>query len=143
MSCRTRVDTLEHEQALLKQSLEAGQVQKEIIYDETDKIQNVQQLEISKLKSMLLFREQESMNQQSKSKLDQDQIQNLKAEISRIKSIEQDFEDVKVSLCVVKNQHIRISCLAKVFMSWRISEKGKTFLVTFYVLSFIIFLRLF
>ena len=58
VSCRTRVDTLEYEQALLKQSLEAGQVQKEIIYDETDKIQNVQQLEISKLKSMLLFREQ-------------------------------------------------------------------------------------
>lgn len=36
----------------------------------------------------------------NKSKQDQDQIQNLKAEIARIKSIEQNFEDVKVSFCV-------------------------------------------
>lgn len=52
------VQALEDEKNFLEQSVEAGQVQKEIFYDETDKIQNVQQQEIVKLKSMLLFREQ-------------------------------------------------------------------------------------
>lgn len=55
---RSMVQALEDEKNFLEQSVEAGQVQKEIFYDETDKIQNVQQQEIVKLKSMLLFREQ-------------------------------------------------------------------------------------
>lgn len=55
---RTTIQALEDEKKFLEQSVEAGQVQKEIFYDETDKIQNVQQQEIVKLKSMLLFREQ-------------------------------------------------------------------------------------
>jgi golgin subfamily A member 1 len=57
-NCRTRIESLEFEKASLEHSVKAGQVQKEIFYDETDKIQNVQQQEIMKLKSMLLFREQ-------------------------------------------------------------------------------------
>lgn len=58
MNCRTKIEALEDEKNSLEQSIKAGQVQKEIIYDEADKITNVQQQEIMKLKSMLLFREQ-------------------------------------------------------------------------------------
>lgn len=58
MSCRSRIEALEDEKSTLELSIKAGQVQKEMFYDETDKIQNVQQQEIMKLKSMLLFREQ-------------------------------------------------------------------------------------
>lgn len=53
--------TLEHEKRSLADTLKVGQVQKEMFYDETDKIQNVQQQEINKLKSMLVFREQVSL----------------------------------------------------------------------------------
>lgn len=55
---RSHVESLEGEKKSLQDSLKIGQVQKEMFYDETDKIQNVQQQEIMKLKSMLLFREQ-------------------------------------------------------------------------------------
>lgn len=55
---RSRIQSLEDEKKFLEGSIKVGQVQKEMLYDETDKIQNVQQQEIIKLKSMLLFREQ-------------------------------------------------------------------------------------
>lgn len=116
---RSVIQTLEEDKSSLESSIKAGQVQKEIFYDETDKIQNVQQQEIVKLKSMLLFREQvsdksdqhgsvflttllahsnqESLDQLNKSKNDQAQIQSLKSEISRLSRIEPIYENVKVS----------------------------------------------
>lgn len=58
MQARALIATLDDEKQSLEESIKAGRVQKEMFYDETDKIQNVQQQEIIKLKSMLLFREQ-------------------------------------------------------------------------------------
>jgi golgin subfamily A member 1 len=58
VQARSTIKTLEDEKKFLEESIEAGQVQREIFVDETDKIQNVQHQEIMKLKSMLLFREQ-------------------------------------------------------------------------------------
>lgn len=58
VQARTTIQSLEEERMLMKNRIEAGQVQKEMFYDETDKIQNVQQQEIVKLRSMLVFREQ-------------------------------------------------------------------------------------
>lgn len=55
---RSLIQSLEDEKKFLQSSIKAGQAQKEMLYDETDKIQNVQNQEIAKLKSMLLFREQ-------------------------------------------------------------------------------------
>lgn len=55
---KSKIQSLEDEKKLLEKSIKAGQVQKEMFYDETDMIHNVQQQEIIKLKSMLLFREQ-------------------------------------------------------------------------------------
>lgn len=55
---REAMQLLEEQKRSLAESLKVGKVQKEMFYDETDKIQNVQQQEINKLKSMLVFREQ-------------------------------------------------------------------------------------
>lgn len=51
-------DRLEKTNEILEEALKVAQVQKELIYNEQDKIQNIQMEEISKLKSLLHFREQ-------------------------------------------------------------------------------------
>lgn len=51
-------DRLEKTNEILEEALKVAQVQKELIYNEQDKIQNIQLEEISKLKSLLHFREQ-------------------------------------------------------------------------------------
>jgi golgin subfamily A protein 1 len=72
-------------------------VQKEMLCEEQDKIQNLQAQEIAKLKSLLLFREQESIDRLSLQKASETQIENLKNELDRIKKIEPMFEDMKVN----------------------------------------------
>lgn len=51
-------DRLEKSNGILKDALKVAQEQKELIHTEQDKIQNLQAQEISKLKSLLHFREQ-------------------------------------------------------------------------------------
>lgn len=51
-------DRIEKSNEILEEALKVAQVQKELIYNEQDKIQNIQLEEISKLKSLLHFREQ-------------------------------------------------------------------------------------
>lgn len=53
-----KIKSLEHDKLRLEDTLKLSQVQKEMMLDETDKIQNLQQQEINKLKNLLLFREQ-------------------------------------------------------------------------------------
>lgn len=97
VEARTTIQALEEEKSSLLESVKVGKVQKEIFHDETDKIQEIQHQEIIKLKSMLLFREQESLDQLNKGNNDQLTIDHLKSEISRIKAIEPIYENVKVS----------------------------------------------
>lgn len=61
---QTKIKTLEHEKFDLVESLKVCQMQREMITDETDKIQNFQHQEINKLKNLLLFREQVSFDVQ-------------------------------------------------------------------------------
>lgn len=58
---------LQKEKEALEHSIKAEQVQKEFFDDETNKIQDFQQQEIEKLKSMLLFREQAALAHLQKS----------------------------------------------------------------------------
>lgn len=51
-------DRLEKSNSILEDALKVAQEQKELIHNEQDKIQNLQAQEISKLKSLLHFREQ-------------------------------------------------------------------------------------
>lgn len=53
---------LEESNGILEGALKVAQEQKELIYSEQDKIQNLQAQEICKLKSLLHFREQVSIN---------------------------------------------------------------------------------
>ncbi|KAG5679603.1 hypothetical protein PVAND_009163 [Polypedilum vanderplanki] len=85
---QTKIKVLEEE----KKNLELS---KDLIYDETEKIQNAQFHEIEKLKSLLVFREQESLDQLNKSRNDENQIEGLKSEIARIKNIEEVFENLQ------------------------------------------------
>lgn len=68
-----------------------------MLCEEQDKIQNLQSQEIAKLKSLLLFREQEAMDRHNIQKTNEAQIENLKSELARIKNIEPMFEDMRVS----------------------------------------------
>lgn len=54
------VQRLENENHILEETVKVAQVQKELIHSEQDKIQNLQSQEITKLKSLLHFREQAS-----------------------------------------------------------------------------------
>lgn len=71
-------------------------VQKDMICDEQDKIQNLQLQEISNLKNLLLFREQESIDRIAVLKQSQQQAASLKTELMRIKDLEPMLEDAKV-----------------------------------------------
>lgn len=55
---QNRIQSLEQEKLNLEESLKICEMQKDLIADETDKIQNLQHQEINKLKNLLLFREQ-------------------------------------------------------------------------------------
>lgn len=67
-----------------------------MICDEQDKIQNLQLQEISNLKNLLLFREQESIDRIAVLKQSQQQSASLKTELMRIKDLEPMLEDAKV-----------------------------------------------
>lgn len=88
---------------------------------------------------------QESLDQMNKSKQDQDQIQNLKAEIARIKSIEQNFEDVKVSfLCKTSSNllsaHRKVSFFILAIFTYLEKEKLFWWLFFFFPYHFLVFL---
>lgn len=125
---QNRIKSLEVELEKLKDSLRVTQVSKDLMFEETDKIHNAQHHEIEKLKSLLLFREQvisytfpfyrisskltydsqESLDQLNKSKSDESQIEHLKAEITRIKNIEEMFEELQVK---IKSSLIKVCSL--------------------------------
>lgn len=110
-------DRLEKTNEILEEALKVAQVQKELIYNEQDKIQNIQLEEISKLKSLLHFREQvgvrtrigwqscfieifyilqEAVDRMASIKQKDSQLENFQSENSRLRELEATFEDVQV-----------------------------------------------
>ncbi|XP_058825805.1 golgin subfamily A member 1 [Topomyia yanbarensis] len=89
---------LENANRLLEESLKVAQVQKDLLCEEQDKIQNLQQQDISKLRSMLLFREQEAVDRISYQKAAEQQVDSLKNELSRLREIEPMIEDLQDDL---------------------------------------------
>lgn len=119
-------DRLEKTNEILDEALKVAQVQKELIYNEQDKIQNIQLEEISKLKNLLHFREQvskshhltfhkiwrkigfvkyfsffckfkEALDRLASIKQKDSQLENLKNENIRLRELEANFEDVQVT----------------------------------------------
>lgn len=109
-------DRLEKTNEILEEALKVAQKQKELIYNEQDKIQNIQLEEISKLKSLLHFREQvtgtgsilksrvlisslhfkEAVDRLASIKQKDSQLESLQNENSRLRELEANFEDVQV-----------------------------------------------
>uniref|UniRef100_A0A1S4GDK9 Uncharacterized protein n=1 Tax=Anopheles gambiae TaxID=7165 RepID=A0A1S4GDK9_ANOGA len=104
-SFREQARLLEEEAGRLKQSnsaleekLQATQLQRELQREEQDKIQNCQQQEISKLKSMLLFREQEAIDRIAHQKNAEQQAESLRQEVNRLRELEPMLENAQDEL---------------------------------------------
>ncbi|XP_037916390.1 golgin subfamily A member 1 isoform X2 [Hermetia illucens] len=89
---------LEKTNEILLESVRVAQTQKDLICAEQESIQNIQQAEIAKLKSLLSFREQEAVDRLAVIKTNQQQIDNLRTELERLKPIEPMAEDLKDEL---------------------------------------------
>uniref|UniRef100_A0A182IZS2 GRIP domain-containing protein n=1 Tax=Anopheles atroparvus TaxID=41427 RepID=A0A182IZS2_ANOAO len=89
---------LEQENKALEAKLQACQVQRELQREEQDKIQNFQQQEISKLKSMLLFREQEAVDRIAHQKNAEQQVESLRQELARLRGLEPMLENAQDEL---------------------------------------------
>ncbi|XP_039439644.1 golgin subfamily A member 1 [Culex pipiens pallens] len=94
---------LEEANKLLEESMKVAQVQKDLIREEHDKIQNLQLQEISKLRSMLLFREQEAVDRISHQKTAEQQVETLKQELSRLRGIESMMENFQDDLANLRH----------------------------------------
>ncbi|XP_055316783.1 golgin subfamily A member 1 [Sitodiplosis mosellana] len=91
-------DRLEKSNAILDDALKVAQEQKEMIHSEQDKIQNLQAQEISKLKSLLHFREQEAIDRLSTIKRKDNQLEQLQMENVRLRELEANFENIQDEL---------------------------------------------
>lgn len=89
---------LETSNILLEESLRLAQEQKDIVSDEHEKIQNSQHKENEKLKSLLLFKDQEAVDRASSLKTVQVELERCKRECVRLQGYESMLEDVKDEL---------------------------------------------
>ncbi|KAL7738291.1 hypothetical protein ACLKA6_006621 [Drosophila palustris] len=92
---KTRVDKTNE---ILLESVRVAQTQKDIYCEEQEKIQNLQQIEIDKLKNLLGFREQEAVDHMSSIRQYQQQIENITQELDRLRTIEPIAEDLRDDL---------------------------------------------
>ncbi|XP_034109310.1 golgin subfamily A member 1 isoform X2 [Drosophila albomicans] len=92
---KTRVDKTNE---ILLESVRVAQTQKDIYCEEQEKIQNLQQVEIDKLKNLMGFREQEAVDHMSSIRQYQQQIENLNQEMDRLRTIEPIAEDLRDEL---------------------------------------------
>lgn len=82
----------------LEDAFKVAQEQKELIHNEQDKIQNLQSQEITKLKNLLHFREQEAIDRLATLKQKDNQIDLLQSEAARLRTFEENFENVQDEL---------------------------------------------
>lgn len=83
---------------ILLESVRVAQTQKDIYCEEQEKIQNLQRIEIDKLKSLLGFREQEAVDHMASVRQYQQQIENFNQELERLRKIEPIAEDLRDEL---------------------------------------------
>uniref|UniRef100_A0A1B0FD33 GRIP domain-containing protein n=1 Tax=Glossina morsitans morsitans TaxID=37546 RepID=A0A1B0FD33_GLOMM len=86
---------IEKTNEILLESVKVAQTQKDLYCEEQEKIQNIQQNEIEKLRSLLAFREQEAVDRLSGLRQSQQQVENLTSELERLKHLELEVEDLK------------------------------------------------
>ncbi|KAJ6645576.1 Golgin subfamily A member 1 [Pseudolycoriella hygida] len=91
-------ERLEKANELLEETVKVSQVQKELIYEEQDKIQNLQAQEIAKLKSLLNFREQEALDRLTVIKQTQQQLDQMRIENKHLRQAEAQREEIEDEL---------------------------------------------
>ncbi|XP_054737127.1 golgin subfamily A member 1 isoform X2 [Anastrepha obliqua] len=89
---------IEKTNEILLETVKVAQTQKDIYCEEQEKIQNLQQSEIEKLKNLLSFREQEAVDRLAAMRQNQQQIENLTTELERLKQYEPMVEDLQDEL---------------------------------------------
>ncbi|XP_030388065.1 golgin subfamily A member 1 [Scaptodrosophila lebanonensis] len=94
---------IEKTNAILLESVKVAQTQKDIYCEEQEKIQNLQQIEIDKLKNLLSFREQEAVDRMGAMQQQYQQIDNLTQELERLKTIEPVAEDLRDELQQIRH----------------------------------------
>ncbi|XP_017016921.1 golgin subfamily A member 1 [Drosophila kikkawai] len=92
---KTRVDKTNE---ILLESVRVAQTQKDMYCEEQEKIQNLQQIEIDKLKNLLSFREQESVDRMGAMRQQSQQIESLTEELERLRPMESIAEDLRDEL---------------------------------------------
>ncbi|XP_041675699.1 LOW QUALITY PROTEIN: golgin subfamily A member 1 [Drosophila eugracilis] len=92
---KTRVDKTNE---ILLESVRVAQTQKDMYCEEQEKIQNLQQVEIDKLKNLLSFREQESVDRMGHMRQQSQQIELLSEELERLRPMESVAEDLRDEL---------------------------------------------
>uniref|UniRef100_A0A6P4EJ71 Golgin subfamily A member 1 n=1 Tax=Drosophila rhopaloa TaxID=1041015 RepID=A0A6P4EJ71_DRORH len=92
---KSRVDKTNE---ILLESVRVAQTQKDMYCEEQEKIQNLQQIEIDKLKNLLSFREQESVDRMGHMRQQSQQIESLSEELERLRPIESVAEDLRDEL---------------------------------------------
>ncbi|XP_001360949.3 golgin subfamily A member 1 [Drosophila pseudoobscura] len=83
---------------ILLESVRVAQTQKDMYCEEQEKIQNLQQVEIDKLKNLLSFREQEAVDRMGSMRQHSQQIENLSEELERLRPIESVAEELRDEL---------------------------------------------
>ncbi|EDV37905.1 uncharacterized protein Dana_GF13694, isoform A [Drosophila ananassae] len=83
---------------ILLESVRVAQTQKDMYCEEQEKIQNLQQVEIDKLKNLLSFREQESVDRMGAMRQQSHQIESLSEELERLRPMESVAEDLRDEL---------------------------------------------
>ncbi|XP_061391433.1 golgin subfamily A member 1 [Musca vetustissima] len=83
---------------ILLETVKVAQTQKDIYCEEQEKIQNMQQSEIDKLRNLLSFREQEAVDRLNAMRQHQQQVENLTSELERLKHCEPQLEEIKDEL---------------------------------------------
>lgn len=83
---------------ILLETVKVAQTQKDIYCEEQEKIQNMQQTEIEKLRNLLSFREQEAVDRLNAMRQYQQQVENLTSELERLKHYEPEVEEIRVRI---------------------------------------------
>lgn len=83
---------------ILLETVKVAQTQKDIYCEEQEKIQNMQQTEIEKLRNLLSFREQEAVDRLNAMRQYQQQVENLTSELERLKHYEPEVEEIRVCI---------------------------------------------
>lgn len=91
---------------ILLETVKVAQTQKDIYCEEQEKIQNMQQTEIEKLRNLLSFREQEAVDRLNAMRQYQQQVENLTSELERLKHYEPEVEEIRVCIRQLRSHKI-------------------------------------